>query len=96
MIPVTTGAEKLVPLVLVTVGNPGTVRPVLPRVTKLPPSPPGAASVTLLPKFAYDALLPLRPTAVTLMTPGQPAGEWSALLLSFPAETTTILPAATN
>ena len=49
--PLTTGAEKLVPLVPLTVAEAGTVVPVLLRVMRSPPSPPGADSVTLLPKL---------------------------------------------
>ncbi len=40
-----------------------------------PPLPPGAATSTVAPKLQYEALPPLRPTAATVTTPEQFAGE---------------------
>ena len=50
--PLTIGAEKLVPASPTTVGEPGTVNPVFPSVLmRSPESPPGAAMATVLPKL---------------------------------------------
>ena len=58
-----------------------------------PPLPPGAATSTVAPKFEYEALPPLRPTAATVTTPVQLAGEkFAALALLLPAATITDAP----